>query len=482
MPLALLMLVAPLLGPASSAQAAEDAREWPRLCPTSNRFGIALPGTSDITNYDIGQLHAGWYHNFGMLPIPARPAGLGYVQTIRLSDDYHLPQCEPLRRACCSCPTWDQLSAVVQANPGSLWLLGNEPDRIAIQDGVTPENYARLYHDFYRFLKAKDPSSQVGVGGVVQPTPVRLEYLGMILDAYQGFYGTQMPVDVWNVHNYVLREKRMYSGCPDCWGADIPPGVPENVGMLYEIDDHDNMAYWTSHIIAFRRWMSDRGYRDRPLVISEYGILMPVIYGYTYERVRTFMLATFDWMMTAADPDSGYPADGNRLVQAWNWYSVDDKGFEGYFGFSHLFDPDSRAITPLGIDYGAYTAGFTSPDVELQMVTIRHTQPQGINTVTITVTAEVANQGTSAVQNVLVRFSRDGIQAGETVIPSINAGEAKTASVLWPNLELGQSFQVTATADPDGQIPECDSLGNSLTVPLLVADRWYYLPLTYKLW
>jgi hypothetical protein len=43
-------------------------------------------------------------------------------------------------------------------------------------------------------------------------------------------------------------------------------------------------------------------------------------------------------------------------VQAWAWYSLDHEYFEGYESYSHLFDPDTKGITPLGIAYGNYTA------------------------------------------------------------------------------------------------------------------------------
>jgi len=41
--------------------------------------------------------------------------------------------------------------------------------------------------------------------------------------------------------------------------------------------------------------------------------------------------------------------DGNRLVQAWAWYSLDHKNFGGYESYGHLFDPDTKRITPLGL-------------------------------------------------------------------------------------------------------------------------------------
>ncbi|NIN69719.1 MAG: hypothetical protein GTO63_34555, partial [Anaerolineae bacterium] len=98
--------------------------------------------------------------------------------------------------------------------------------------------------------------------------------------------------------------------------------------------------------------MKERGERNKPLIVSEYGILMPEEYGFPYEKVREFMYGTFDYFMTATDQALGYPADGNRLVQRWAWYSLSDTNYPT----GNLFDPDTGLITPLGLAYGSYTS------------------------------------------------------------------------------------------------------------------------------
>lgn len=63
--------------------------------------------------------------------------------------------------------------------------------------------------------------------------------------------------------------------------------------------------------------------------------------------------------MTATDDRIGYPADGNRLVQRWSWYSLNDYVYNPETGIAFngsLFDHDTREITPLGLDYAAYKA------------------------------------------------------------------------------------------------------------------------------
>ncbi|MGD8518279.1 MAG: CARDB domain-containing protein [Anaerolineae bacterium] len=457
--------------PRPALQAA--ASPLPGICSESNRFGFGLRGWT-IAGYDVDPLQAGWYHNFGTIPAPERPGGMAYVQTIRLSPDGPFAD-----RACSTCPTWDQLEIMIDLNPGNWWMIGNEPDR---QDLIPADRYAELYHAFYTFIKAHDPSSLIGTGGVVQPTPIRLQYLDLILDAYRSQNdGAPMPIDVWNIHNYVLREG-------EGWGGGIPPGTDPALAMdeddepPYDLTTHDNLELWTGHIVAMRAWMRDRGYRDRPLIITEFGILMPEIYLYDYDRVRTFMLATFDWLRTATDPETGYAPDGNRLVQAWAWYSLNDPAFEGWTSWNHLFDPTTKAITALGQDFAAYTAPLTQPyngtvDVQIEALGLSLPEPEGGDPVTVTVTALVINTGASPAQNTLIRFERDGELAGEVTIPTLQPGAKHSVAVKWPDLALGAKHQVVVRADPEGILDDCNPYNNVRSAQLLVTHIRSYLPL-----
>jgi hypothetical protein len=241
-------------------------------------------------------------------------------------------------------PDRPTLVAAVDRYPSALWIVGNEPD-VRWQDNVTPEAYARFYHDVYITLKSQDPTCRVAIGGISQPTPLRLRYLDAILEAYQVQYGEPMPVDVWNVHNFILHEER------DGWGVDIPPGLADQIGTTREIADHDNLAIFREQIVAFRRWMRARGQQDKPLIVTEYGILMPEEYGFPPERVARFMRGTFEYFRTAIDPDLGYPADGYRLVQRWCWFSLADARYPT----GNLLVGDTGALTALGEAFAAYT-------------------------------------------------------------------------------------------------------------------------------
>jgi hypothetical protein len=312
--------------------------------PEQLRFGV-IKVRNAIDNYDVYHLNAAWYVTPPLLNPPV-PAGMQAIFLI------HLAGTDP--------DTITQtLAPYVARNRGRVWLVGNEPDREHYQDDLLPSEYVVYYHNIYHFLKAQDPTAQVAIGAVVQPTPLRLYYLDMILNAYQSRYGQAMPVDVWNIHNMILNEH------PTEWGAGIPPGVPEDVAEALRVSrsvyDNDSIALFQQQVRDFRQWMADRGQRNKPLIITEFGVLMPEEWYPVFNRarVRTFMYAAFDFLLSATDGSTGYPGDGNRLVQKWAWYSLDDKfdpdTWEGFNG--NLFHPETLSLTGHGVDYGAYTAG-----------------------------------------------------------------------------------------------------------------------------
>ncbi len=295
--------------------------------------GVALSVTDFTFDAEMAQqLGMGWYLDWHINPAPIDVDGLEYAQLYAMRN-HNLP----LRR--------DQIAQVLAANPGALWLAGNEPD-VVWQDNKTPEEYAQLYHQFYTFVKTLDPSAQVAIAGVSQVTPLRLQYLEAVMAAYERLYGQRMPVDVWNVHAFILREER------DSWGVSIPPGFDVDQGMLWEIEEHDDLDLFRQQIVDFRRWMDKQGERNKPLIISEFGILMPTENGFPPQRVAEFMTETFDYLLTASDPDIGYPADDNRLVQRLTWYSLSDT----VYPTSNLVDPKTGERTVLGQTFANYAA------------------------------------------------------------------------------------------------------------------------------
>jgi hypothetical protein len=299
--------------------------------PDRRRVCVGVP-IGQITDYDWGGALPGWYMDWHVREHPPEPGGARFAQTVITYQDSYLP-------------SLNEITATARSRPGSLWLIGNEPDVVA-QDSSTPKQYAKTYGILYRAIKDADPTAQVAIAGVSQPTPLRMAYLDRILAAYRQEYGHDMPVDVWNVHAYVLREER------NSWGVGIPPGMEVDRGRLYEIEDHGDMAIFRQQIADFRQWMAQRGQRDKPLIVSEYGILMPEDYGFPPDVVGQYLVDTFDYFLTARDPQIGYPVDDNRLVQAFCWFSAASDKYRS----ANLFDLESHASTPVGDVFRTYVA------------------------------------------------------------------------------------------------------------------------------
>jgi len=342
------------------------------------RFGAAKARRA-ILNFDPGdmkQLRLGWYVNWTTTE-EVEPYGMEYVPMVRikqLKDDgtgspvqccYDCDYLEPY--AYTTTPDVATMTTYAAAHPGKLWILGNEIERVdwensdgscGGQDEILPELYAVAYHDLYSAIKGADPTAQIAIGGVIQGTPLRLEYLTKVWDAYQTEYSQDMPVDVWNIHAFVLQEK------VDEWGADIPAGSEVTEGQLYTSLDNKDFSIAQGHLIAMRQWMKDHGQQNKPLIISEYGVNFPSWIDeneFSYEDVRDeFMVPSFDFFLNYTDANLGYPADDNRLVQRWNWYSLDDdSGWydgEDYFqGFNGNLFYSGHGEEPMGLsDLGQY--------------------------------------------------------------------------------------------------------------------------------
>lgn len=296
-------------------------------------LGISTPAGAQVW---AGWLGASWFLNW-TTGEPMADRQLDYWQMVRIQPD---------RAPDGALPTLADCAALARRWPGRVWVIGNEPDNIW-QDNVPAEDYAHYYHDYYTAIKGADPSARVAVAGVSQATPLRLAYLERVLAEYERRYGERMPVDWWTLHGYVLREER------GSWGTDIPPGFDQDAGLLIEPAGHGDLDLFAQGIRDFRAWMALNGYRDRPLALTEFGILLPVDFGYTPQVVGAYLTGSFTWLDAASDPATGYPADGNRLVQRWAWFSLSDP----IYPVANLADLESGRLTPIGLAFRAYVNG-----------------------------------------------------------------------------------------------------------------------------
>ncbi len=294
------------------------------------RFGAAGGNSYLVAAVDAG-LPVGTFMNWRVDPTQPLRYGVRFWHTVRLGPG-------GVRT------NWADIDRVLVEQPGAVWIIGNEPD-VVVQDNLPPQDYARFFHTTVSYIKERDPTAKIAIAGVSQPTPLRMAYLDIVLDTYQAEYGTPMPIDIWTVHAFVLREEA------GSWGVGIPPGMSSAGARLYEISDHGNLEIIKQNLVDFRAWMAARGYQERPLAITEYGIVMPHDYGFPPEMVADFMVRSFDYFVNAGN-GTGYGADNGRLVQWWFWFSLYE-GQEGY-GTGNLFDAATGQLTPLGWTFANY--------------------------------------------------------------------------------------------------------------------------------
>ena len=449
------------------------------------RLGIGQGGQS---GYDVSPLYMGWYLDWQAVITPTRPNQAEYVQVIRL---------HPAFGGYTFSPPTSTLYAIMTANPGATWLIGNEPDS-PFQDNLVPEEYARAYHDLYALIKNYDPTAKVGAGGIVQPTPIRLQYLDRVWAAYLDMYGQPLSADLWNIHSYILREITpddpqacQAGGCTEppysVWGAYIPPGFSATRGILYKYSGQDNLAIFQQRIVDFRTWMRDHGQHDKPLLIAEYGILFPEDYfdekgaPFSPARAAAFMRATFDFFLNTRDASIGDPLDGDRLVQRWAWYSLNDTNFGGA-----LFDPLTHARRLLGDAYATYASQIT-PSIDLS-VAHAYGDPVVLNPVAQSVTAALhatfSNQGNFSVNQPVTVTFWDGLPGAGSMIggPQVvtralaGCGDAGTVSVNWAMLGAGL-HPYYVEVDAAHTILESVEGNNIALGQVLIATHRIYLPL-----
>jgi hypothetical protein len=484
--------------------------------PLNCRYGAAIVTGADQAPW-LSVLGAGWYQDFSTHYQPVTTTS-PHTQVIRVHqnktgctylDGYFT---EPSL-------TESALGIVIAGTHGALWLVGNEPDRgpnldrcaERAQDDTFPEVYAQAYHDAYTFIKAHDPTALVANAGLVEVTPGRLQYLDKVWAAYLKDYGTPMPVDVWNIHLYVLPETTP-TGLPNsianvALGTDPALGRRESGGLpdhcsdpnIYCLAEADDMTAFAEQVVAMRTWMKQHGQQNKPLILSEYSLLYPYTvdpnnpqgclisdeYGgcFTPNRVTAFMQASFDYMESATDPNLGYPLDGYRLIQRWLWFSLNTTGAGSV---SNLLDGSPLALTQQGQAFKGGVAERT-PYANLA--------PAPIDPVvggaergpaSVTLTAQVYNTGTNGnLPPFAITFYAD--EALQTPIDSVVVPDGLPgcgqrvlpASVTWSGLAPG-THRFWVMVDSMGAVPESIETDNVASGVVTVYPHQHLVPLVRR--
>ena len=288
----------------------------------STRAGFSISAATDPT-YWAQLLGSGWYLDWNMND-QSLQGSLEHWQMVRVHED-------------CIWPSPQAIQVASKKIPGRVWIIGNEPD-VIWQDNVTPARFAIAYHTLYYLIKSSDPTALIAVGGISEATPLRLQYLDLVLTTYRDLYHEGLPADWWTVHGYVLREEK------DSWGVEIPPGIDKTQGELYEVSDHGRLDIFEAQLTSFRQWMKENGYQRTPLALTEFGILMPNSYGFPPQSIADYLEQTFVWLYRAQDQTIGFPEDTYHLVQKWAWFSISDPNYPS----SNLGDITTGKLTQVG--------------------------------------------------------------------------------------------------------------------------------------
>ncbi len=537
-------------------QTEEPAAEEDILAATNCRYGVGyIPDFKDALAW-VPTVDAGWYVNFNSETWGANVRSAAFIPVLRVRQDRG-PNGERLPTYTFNPPlayeykdsegkVRNGVGALIAQNPGHLWVVGNEVDvNNNTQDNTFPQVYARAYHDAYHFIKKVDPTAKVAIAGLSMMTPGRLQYLSIVWDTYRSVYGVDMPVDVWNMHLYILEEKvpgnpldygdgKIALGTDPALAKLTSWGDPQNCPPLGAADtlandprhdvhcrsEHDSVRIFRDQVYGMRQWMKDRGQQNKPLIISEYGLLYPYIDGqpdgsceflqdehhqcFSPQRVTKYLLDTVAFLEDTKDPNLGYPADENRLVQQWLWYSiVTEPEWSG--GSSNLitrdfanFAPgDPAALTMMGQAYQQQAtsrvgqsnlAGGVASDV----ITFADA---GTNTGSAVLTASFRNSGTrSVIEPVTVTFYSD--QAMTKVIgtatydPNVRGAligctwegrNSDHVSVIWKNLPVG-THKYWAKVDASNNVAETNEGDNAITVPgnVTIMSKGLFVPVTVR--
>jgi hypothetical protein len=499
---------------AFNRHSAEAAPTWQEQAPVvvdlNCRYGVAVLASNHIDR--VAQMGAGWFINFGAGVPGGGPDNVEFVPMISVKQNKdeegnYLP-------GYYTSPSESVLPHNVNNRPGALWIIGNEIDRgpdpgqieLGAQGDMYPEVYAQAYHNLYHLIKEHDPTAQVAVSAMVEVTPGRLQYLDNLWEAYLAEYGTPMPVDVWNMHLYVLPEA-LPNGQPNgianvALGTDPALAIRESgndpancpLATVYCWAEGDNMDTFIEQVVAMRTWMKEHGQQHKPLILSEYSILFPYTldpggchladeFGqcFTPERVAAFAAASFDYLLTqGVDPNLGYPPDDNRLVQQWLWFPLRS---EGIGHASNLLKPDMITMTPAGQVFRSYAFAqpFAANLLPIEATAAPVFTPSPTSTVTATLTVRLLNNGNVAATPFTVTFySNAGLtqEIGSAVVQQAGGCSRTEYSVTttWGNLTSGL-HPFWAKVDSLNAIGETNENDNVISGVVMVDPRQRLLPI-----
>jgi hypothetical protein len=438
-----------------------------------------------IDDYDMTILGADSYINWDIKNDPIEPENYQHVKVIRVwgnDDEFEI--------------TKSNLPDQLDIYPGSIWIIGNEPDTTyEDQDNLTAETYALRFVELSSIIRNHDPSALIGFAPIVQPSPVRIYYLELVIAEMEKLLdGTEFSIsdtfDIWTIHAFLLNEM------PNEWGTGLPQGITmemldENhqpLDLDYRTDTH-SITLFKQLIINFRQWIFHVGLGDKPLWIAEYGSLMPYYYVPENETIE-FMIETFDFLLSYKDTTYGFLPDNYRLVQKWYWFSLNhsiyDKG-------GSLYNLDINSETNTGLSFRQYEPNSEfvdqkNPDFEPisieEISPLRYSEIEG--NVDYLIKIRVRNHVSSDhISNyVLHLYDENDNKISSNIGYTVRCGGDGFTNLIFSNITPGSiksNFKFVVKSNSSEDInPSNDELLIEEPIEFLGLPRLIYLPLIHK--
>ena len=293
------------------------------MFPTNDkRFGVCFDFsvTGDkITDYQTHKLSDNlWYYDYTFSP-HGTPNAVG--RTLEPKESPLQYQMVWNAKAYIGTSGTAELGSIAATWPSKKWLIGNEPD-VASQTNNTPNEYAQGYNRAYNTIKTSDPTALVYFGGIGQMSPMRMRWLTDTYNEYYTLYGSVLPCDGMHSHAYIIQET---PGSGIGYAVGVSGTSDARGGTAWS--NHTNFEVLKEDVKRLRQWMKDLNWENKPLVISEYGSLLPAEgWNSTPEVQGQYLQDSFNFFLTYSD-STGCPLDENRLVQEFSWFSLNFTGF-----------------------------------------------------------------------------------------------------------------------------------------------------------
>lgn len=244
-------------------------------------------------------------------------------------------------------------------------------------------------------------------------------------------------------------------------------------------DEYDDLNRVLGQVRMMRQWMADHGQRNKPLINTEYGILLDEATGFDYARVRRYMLGTFDLFWRSPqiiDHNIGMPDDGGRMIQQWFWFILSSQSRYNSGTHTSLMSPETLQMLPLGQEFGNYVRNLASSYTDLTVAAFQVSPDWALfagEESTLRATGVIRNLGNRAAGSFWVRLASDSttVQQWQVAGLSPRHGGNDTFSVdhSWRAVMTGQRT-LTLTADSAGQVGEPCDPNNAASVVLTAAQ------------